>query len=325
MLIGMDARKRIRQPGVVGGVLAGLAAAIWLWSASLDGQVPSGGQAGGVRGAGPGTTAGRGGPSAMPGKRVLLFAQTMSFHHGSISDAVGHMYQVLNDSGLFEVEIKTDTRWISKQPDAFVGEGHNLNSLDVVFAISPVGSWELSDQQKTDLLAFVRDDGKGFVGAHGALDANHDWPAYLDLIGGEAAGHPWNTFAAPLVVEDPSFPAMRPFSSSRLTLYDEIYMARGPWSRDKVDVLMRLDETRLPVPAARVGAPAPAPDSALREDRDFAVAWAKTYGKGRVFYSSLGHGKEAWLNPDVQRMYLEAVKWAAGLTEASTAPHPRVQ
>jgi len=289
---------------------------------------PTGGRGtgtGGVGGSGVAQIAGgRGGPPAVAKKRVLLFAHTTSFHHGSISDAIGHMYQVLNESSLFDVEIKTDTQWISKQPDAFSGEGHNLDGFDVLLAISPVGTWDLTDQQKKDLLAFVRDDGKGFVGAHGALDANHDWPDYLDMIGGEAAGHPWNTFAATLIVEDPAFPAMQAFRSPRFTLVDEIYMARGPWSREKVNVLMRLDETRLPSPARGTG-PVPPPTAALREDRDFAVAWTKSYGKGRVFYSSLGHVKEAWTNPEVQQMYLEAVKWAAGLTDGSTAPHPRVK
>src|SRR5439155_14638533 len=72
---------------------------------------------GGVGGSGLGQIpGGRGGPPVSPKKRVLIFAGATSFHHGSISDAIGHMYQVLNDSGLFEVEIKTDTKWISKQP-----------------------------------------------------------------------------------------------------------------------------------------------------------------------------------------------------------------
>lgn len=251
----------------------------------------------------------------MPKKRVLLFGHATGWHHGSISDALGNMYKVLVDTGLFEVEIKTDARWISKQPNVFIGEGHNLDAFDVLMAISTVGAWDITDQQKADLLAYVRDDGKGFVGSHGALDANHEWPEYLEMIGGEFVAHPWNTFSAPVIVEDSSFPAMRHFAATRLTLHDEMYMTRGPWSRDKVNVLMRLDETKLPEGRGGRGG--------LREDRDFAITWAKTYGKGRVFYSSLGHVKEAWINPDIQKMFLEAVKWAAGLTEGSTASHAK--
>jgi type 1 glutamine amidotransferase len=62
----------------------------------------------------------------------------------------------------------------------------------------------------------------------------------------------------------------------------------------------------------------------MRTDKDQAVAWAKTYGNGRVFYSTSGHTKEAWENPDILKMYTEAVKWVMGLTEGSTASHPKV-
>jgi type 1 glutamine amidotransferase len=48
------------------------------------------------------------------------------------------------------------------------------------------------------------------------------------------------------------------------------------------------------------------------------------YGKGRVFYSSIGHTKEAWENPLARTMYLEGVKWTMGRTEGSTTPHPKV-
>ena len=60
-------------------------------------------------------------------------------------------------------------------------------------------------------------------------------------------------------------------------------------------------------------------------DHDFAVAWSKIYGKGRVFYSTLGHTTEAWDDPDIQKMYFEAIKWVLGMTQGSTASHPRPQ
>jgi hypothetical protein len=49
------------------------------------------------------------------------------------------------------------------------------------------------------------------------------------------------------------------------------------------------------------------------------------YGKGRVFYSTLGHTEEAWSDPDIRTMYFEAIKWVLGMTEGSTASHPRLQ
>ena len=76
---------------------------------------------------------------------------------------------------------------------------------------------------------------------------------------------------------------------------------------------MRLDDTRLDYTGK----------NNARQDRDFAIAWSKMYGKGRVFYSTLGHPNEAWDNPDIQKMYLEAIKWVLRRTEGSTAPHAR--
>ena len=43
------------------------------------------------------------------------------------------------------------------------------------------------------------------------------------------------------------------------------------------------------------------------------AAYTKTYGKGRVFYSTLGHPRELWDEPWLQKMYFEALKWSMGL------------
>ena len=95
--------------------------------------------------------------------------------------------------------------------------------------------------------------------------------------------------------------------------YDEIYQPKE-WDRSKVHVLLSLDASKLNFANNR---------NVHRADHDFAVAWTKMYGKGRVFYSTLGHTEESWDDPDVQKMYFEAVKWALGMTETSTTPHDR--
>jgi type 1 glutamine amidotransferase len=132
------------------------------------------------------------------------------------------------------------------------------------------------------------------------------------MIGGWFDGHPWNTFDAPVIIEDPSFPAMKHFKGPALVLKDEMYQPKS-WSRDKVNVLMRLDDTKLDYSKA----------PKARPDHDFAIAWSKMYGKGRVFYSSLGHTRESWQDPQVQTMYLEAIRWVLGGSEGSTTSHPK--
>jgi hypothetical protein len=58
-------------------------------------------------------------------------------------------------------------------------------------------------------------------------------------------------------------------------------------------------------------------------DHDIPVAWIKKYGKGRVFASSFGHAAEAFDDPEVARMYAEAIKWAMHLEGADPHPHRR--
>jgi type 1 glutamine amidotransferase len=171
----------------------------------------------------------------------------------------------------------------------------------------------MDDSQKQDMLSFIHDDGKGFVGVHAALDTNYKWPEYGEMIGGWFNDHPWTTFWAPIIVEDPNFPAVHHFPKE-FTKYDEIYQAKE-WSREKVNVLMRLDENKIDLANPRV----------KRTDKDFAVAWSKMYGKGRVFYSTLGHTNQSWNDPDIQKMYFEAIKWVLGYTEGSTMSHPKAQ
>ena len=68
------------------------------------------------------------------------------------------------------------------------------------------GTLDMDDSQKADLLSFIRDDGKGFIGIHSATITFVSWPEYGKMIGGYFDGHPWGTFDAPLVVEDAGFP-----------------------------------------------------------------------------------------------------------------------
>jgi type 1 glutamine amidotransferase len=46
------------------------------------------------------------------------------------------------------------------------------------------------------------------------------------------------------------------------------------------------------------------------------------YGKGRVYYSTLGHVEQNWDDPRVQKMFVEAIKWSMGLVDADVTPRP---
>jgi type 1 glutamine amidotransferase len=208
---------------------------------------------------------------------------------------------------LWDTTIRTDTEALTKKKLEY--NAKNLNDFDAVLFYTG-GTLEMDDQKKADFLSFIRDEGKGFIGIHSATITFTDWPEYGDMIGGYFDEHPWGTFDAPIIVEDPAFPGMNQWPRS-FVLKDEIYQIRN-FSRDKVRVLMRLDPNKVDLSSPRVH----------RKDRDFAVTWAKRYGKGRVYYSTLGHPEQNWDRPEMQTMYVGAIQWAMGLVDADVTPRP---
>jgi type 1 glutamine amidotransferase len=243
-------------------------------------------------------------------KHVLVIGQTKGFEHDSVTAAMVAVYDMGQQSGLWDATLRTDTELLTKKDPG--RNAKNLNYFDLIVFASTTGELDMDADQKRDMMAFIHEDGKGFVGIHAALDTNYNWPEYGEMIGGWFDQHPWMTFNAPIVNEAPDFPAVRNFPRE-FVKFDEIYQPKA-WSREKVNVLLSLDASRLDYSNnPRIH----------RTDHDFAVAWSKMYGKGRVFYSTLGHTEEAWQDPDIRKMYFEAIKWALGLTEGSVASHPR--
>ncbi|MBO9707341.1 MAG: ThuA domain-containing protein [Caulobacter sp.] len=249
-------------------------------------------------------------------KKLLVIADVQSgFHHDSINHAMAVVERLGRESGAYVSFLRTDSQLVTKQP--LVGRGarytgrpinaHNLDYFDAIFFLGS-GEGTLSAQQKADLLAFVHEDGKGFVAAHAATIAYFDWPEYGEMIGGVMDGE-WPIEPTALIIADPKFPGAANFP---VTFADQYPYLKAPYARGKVHTIIRLNPARLK-PEQR----------AKRPDGDVPVVWAKSYGKGRVFSSSFGHRDEVWDDPAVQKLYLEGIKWALGLTHADVTPdHP---
>jgi type 1 glutamine amidotransferase len=242
-------------------------------------------------------------------KRVLAIGAVKGFQHDSVSDGLAMIYNLGKESGLWDTFIKTDTQLITKKK--LQGNAKNLDYFDAVYFYT-TGELDMDETQKADLLAFVHNDGKGFIGGHSAIDTFYKWPEYGEMVGAWFDQHPWGTFEAPVIVENRTSPISRHLPAS-FTIRDEIYQPSKEFSREKVDVLARLDDTKLDLANPRVH----------RTDHDFATAWVKTYGKGRVFYTTFGHVEQVYQNPDMRKMYLEAVKWALQITSYEPNPHPK--
>src|SRR6266540_3708779 len=231
-------------------------------------------------------------------RRLLVIGQSKGYQHESISTAMVTLYNLGRSSKQWKTMLRTDCTAITKKPLKW--EAKNLDAFDAV-AFFTDGDLDMDDSQKADLLSFVRDDGKGFIGIHSAAITFTTWPEYREMLGGYFDGHPWGQFNAPLVVEDSNFPGLGGFSE-RFTLFDEIYQIKN-FSPKNSRVLLSLDPAKLDL--ARKGV--------KQTEYGFPVIWAKSYGKGRVLYNGLGHVPALWDRPDFQKMWLEMIQWSMGL------------
>src|SRR6266568_29649 len=246
------------------------------------------------------------GRSATPEKKhILVIGEEKGYRHESVSHAMATVERLGTETGLWDSTIRTDAEALTKKKLEY--NAKNLNNFDAVFFFTG-GDLEMDAQQKSDFLSFIHEDGKGFIGIHSAAITFVDWPEYGEMIGGYYDEHPWGTFDAPIIVEDPAFPGMKQWPPA-FTIKDEIYQIKN-FSRTTTRVLMRLDPSKLDLDNPRV----------RRKDGDFAVTWAKMYGKGRVFYSTLGHVEANWDKPEMQTMIVEAIKWVLKLVDADVTP-----
>jgi uncharacterized protein len=240
-----------------------------------------------------------------PRRNLLIIGQSKGYQHDSVSTAMVTLYNLGRDSGRWNTFFRTDCTAVTKKPLKWGAK--NLNDFDAVVFFTD-GDLDMDDSQKADLLSFVRDDGKGFIGIHSAAITFVSWPEYGKMIGGYFDGHPWGTFDAPLVVEDRDFPGMEHFPTN-FVLKDEIYQIKD-FTRDDVRVLLRLDADKVDLSKKGIH----------RKDRDFAVIWARNYGKGRVLYNGLGHPREVWERPEIRKMWDEMVQWSMGIKPGDATP-----
>ena len=218
-----------------------------------------------------------------------------------------------------------------------------LKPFDAVFFFTTGNPCETPEELKA-LTDYVK-SGKGFLGTHCATDTQYNLTDYGDMIGAYFDGHPFHE-KTKVVVEDTKSPITQGLGDS-FEITDELYQFRNPYSRDKLHVLMRLDplwlaqkradmEKKLETDkakkldeAAKLEADGKTEEAKKakaaaegmkigmkRDDNDYAMAWTRDYGKGRVFYTALGHREEVWRDERFQNMLIQAMRWATGQTDA---------
>lgn len=180
-----------------------------------------------------------------------------------------------------------------------------------------------SDEICKNVIEYVRNGG-GIFAIHAAVDSyNYNAfrnRAYTDMLGGEFVAHPWYFSNAPvtLVIDDAQSPLVRGiWDGEAFKLREEIYMLGKSYARSKCRVILRLDKSRSPLTTA-----ARETRFAFRSDNDFAAAYVKTFGKGRIAYTTIGHADNNYYNPKVQEFFLRLAQFACGDLKADTSSIP---
>ena len=164
-----------------------------------------------------------------------------------------------------------------------------------VLALFTIGETPWSSAQRSAITDGVRSGRLSILGIHAATDACIGWDEYGALLGARFDGHPW-TQRFDVEVVDRSHPSLQHLGE-RWPWYDEVYLFRD--LRPDAHVLLRVAEGQLDmsVPDARTPAVG------------FPLAWCFSEGRGRVFYTSLGHFPGAWETPAYLRHLRGALDW----------------
>jgi type 1 glutamine amidotransferase len=177
---------------------------------------------------------------------------------------------------------------------------------------------------RESLLGWIANGG-GFAGFHAAAatfvqhPVYDQWPAFGQMVGGtENGGHPWKPNEKIwLKVDEPSNPLTKMFSKERFEVADEIYQLQETTLRDRLRVLLSVDTTRTDMDPKRRFLKLRA------ADKDFPVSWIKQHGKGRVFYTALGHNADIFWNPTLLDHFLAGIQYALGDLKADDTPSAR--
>ena len=251
-------------------------------------------------------------------RRLLIFNRNVEYdgHRASIlaaSEAFRHFGET---TGAFEAVISED-------PAVFDRE--SLQTFDAVFLNNTIGSTVSEPERRNNLLEFVTAGG-GLMGVHGTSVAFtkwqwpplEDWPEFGHMIGARGARHRGGYVQEPVVMalDDASHPLLGAFEGNSYPWSDEIFRFHEPYSRKNVRVLLRIDTEKTDLSTYLPDDK----DQCLRADNDYALAWIRNYGKGRVFYSALAHSPHVFEDAKMLRFYLDGAQFVLGDLSAPTTP-----
>jgi len=191
-----------------------------------------------------------------------------------------------------------------------------IKTYDAIFLNSIVGEAFADPAVRDGLSRYVKEGG-GLAGIHGTPWASRNWPEFAEMIGAMDAPH--RLEQGVMHVYDHASPITKPIGDKALNFREEYYRfnTEGPkrlrWNAVRVLLTVDLDDPKVE--------PRPWPGY-TRPDKIYPVSWIRTYGKGRVFYSSIGHQPETFETPELVGHFYAGVQYVLGDLDADATPNP---
>jgi type 1 glutamine amidotransferase len=219
---------------------------------------------------------------AMARPLVLVVTATAGYRHESIETAEQVIEEIAAKQNIDVSFVRTEEEVRLRLTDS------GLQKTVAVFFVNTTG--ELPATAATAIVAWVGQGGT-FVGIHSASDTWHGVPEYIEMLGGEFAGHPPETHAN-VIVDDSAHPATQALPPSHVLFEEFYYLGKVDLSRVRPLLSLRAR----PEPGEEPGY--------------YPLAWEKPFGRGRVLYSALGHREAVWLSEWFRAHMAGIVEWA---------------
>lgn len=220
--------------------------------------------------------------------RLLYLTLSAGFRHDTVTPSRDIIKGIGEKSGAFDTTLADDVSGFTAA---------NLRNYDAVMFYT-TGELPMTADQKAAFVDFVK-SGHGFVGVHSATDTFYMWSDYLDIVGAYFNDHPWHQLVTVDVV-DPQSPLVN-FLGKSFQVNDEIYQM-SDFQTKTSRVLLRLDTSSVDMKNPRV----------RQRFYGYPLAWTRSVGKGRAFYTALGHEEAVWKSDWFQRLLLNGIRWAMG-------------
>jgi type 1 glutamine amidotransferase len=245
---------------------------------------------------------------------VLVFNCLNSYYHADAILWASHAIALSGEkTGAYQTIESSDPAIFTKEKLAQFDAIILNNSQGNVF-----GEGNQADARKQAIIDFVN-NGKGLIALHATAAFDNSNPAtktenaFRQMIGGALLEHPWNydEFSPITIrVEGTKHPLNTAFGKHQdwlLPFRDEIFQFSHSFSRDQVRVLLSLNMELTP-------------DKGSNPQKDYPLAWIKNKGKGRVFYSALGHSGDTYQDPKMLTFLLAGIQFAIGDLKADVTP-----